>query len=125
MAIEEAHLVLELCPDILEQDLEQGSLYDYLMEQDLKPIKAVQKLSADMPTAEEMQLLELEEEAAVMRMRRITFLANERPIEYVESVYVGEKYQFNVILTLGENSRASGQALDRDFASPTRTGPSM
>jgi GntR family transcriptional regulator len=114
MAIEEAYLVLGLCPHILEQDLERGSLYEYLIEQDLKPAKAIQTLSADIPTAEEKQLLALEGKVAVMRMKRTTFLANNQPVEYVESVYTGEKYQFNVVLTLGEGSEMSGEALDQD-----------
>lgn len=111
LAIEKAHLPITLCPDIFEQDFETGSLYAYLRQRGLEPRKARQTLSAGIPTAEERQLLGLQGEAAVMRMERTTYLVSNQPIEYVESVYRGDKYQFNVSLTAGSQSGMSGEAI--------------
>jgi GntR family transcriptional regulator len=111
LAIEKAHLPIALCPDILEQDFETGSLYAYLRQRGLGPRKARQTLSAGIPTAEERRLLELQGEAAVMRMERTTYLISNQPIEYVESVYRGDKFQFNVSLTSGSQSGMSGEAI--------------
>lgn len=111
LAIEQAHLSLSLCPDIFEQDFETGSLYAYLRQCGLEPREARQTLSAGIPTAEERRLLDLHGDAAVMRMKRTTYLISNQPVEYVESVYRGDKYQFNVSLTVGNQVGMSGKAI--------------
>ena len=114
MAIEDAHLPLSLCPDILEMDFEKGSIYAYLNSRGLRPVKAAQSLKADNPTREERQLLNLKENIPVMRMKRTTSLVNMVPIEYVESVYRSDKYQFNVILTLHDAPSMTGRSVNND-----------
>lgn len=109
MAIEDAWLALSLCPDILEQDFERGSIYVHLNKHGLKPMRAVQTLLADMPTENERQLLEIDPNVAIMRMQRTTSLANTLPIEYVESVYRGDKFKFNAVLTHVEISMITGE----------------
>lgn len=111
VAIEEAFLSLDICPDIVDQNFEQASLYEYLHNRDLRPQKALQTLFADIPTHEERQLLNLTGEVAIMRMRRTTYLVNNRPIEYVKSVYRGDRYQFRVALTQGVKTGISGEAV--------------
>ena len=66
----------------------------------------------DNPTGKEQQLLKLEKNIPVMRMRRKTTLPNMVPIEYTESVYRGDKYQFNVILTLHESASMVGKTVN-------------
>jgi GntR family transcriptional regulator len=114
MALEQACLSLALCPDILDQDFENGSLYAYLSDRGLRPTRANQTLSAGIPTTEEKQLLGLKGQVAVMRIKRTTFMANGKAVEYVESVYRGDKYQFNVILNQGGGSGMPGKALSHN-----------
>jgi GntR family transcriptional regulator len=111
MAIEQAYLPLTYCPEILEQDFEKGSLYAYLRQCGLDPKKARQTLAPDIPTAEERRLLGIQGNVAVMRMERTTYLINNKPIEYVRSVYRGDKYRFNVVLNSDSQSGVSGEAI--------------
>lgn len=112
MAIEDAYLPINLCPGLLDQDLEKGSIYAYLNSQGLLPTRAFQTLMSDNPTGKEQQLLKLDKNIPVMRMRRKTTLPNTVPIEYTESVYRGDKYQFNVVLTLHESASMVGETVN-------------
>ena len=110
MAIEDASFPLSSCPDILDQDFAQGSIYSYLESRGLKLTKAIQTLTCDLATADERRLLGLISGIPVMRMKRRTYLVDQRVIEYVESAYRADRYQFTASLSIGENAAMSIQA---------------
>lgn len=111
LAIEDAYLPISLCPGIIDLNLKTGSIYNYLNSRGLRPARAIQTLMSDNPTREERQLLKLDTNIPVMRMKRKTLLPNMVPIEFTESVYRGDKYQFNVVLTLHESSSMTGDPI--------------
>jgi GntR family transcriptional regulator len=113
MACEDAWFPLSLCQDILEQDFSNSSIYTYLESRGLKPIQAIQILTTSFPTNQECKELEIDTNVSIMRMKRSTYLIDTRPIEYVESVYPGDRYQFKVILTYPESAAISGQVLQK------------
>lgn len=95
LAIERAALPGSMLPD--PEDVEQ-SLYEYLGARGLRPIRAVQRISATNITGEDARLLELPSGAAGLQIERISFLASGRVIEITKSIYRGDAYDFTAEL---------------------------
>jgi GntR family transcriptional regulator len=98
VSIEETSLPLKICPEILDQDFHHASLYQLLRALNLTPTRAEQFMTADLPNDEERQWLCVERNSPVMRVERITFLADGRPIEYALSTYRADKRRFHVLV---------------------------
>lgn len=98
VSIQEAHIILSLCPDIVTVNFQQASLYDFLSAHGLHPASAHQIMTAELATPEEARWLNLSYPASVMRMNRTTFLSSGKPIEYVQSVYSGRDFYFTLSL---------------------------
>ena len=107
VAIEETHITLSLCPDIVNVDFEQASLYEFLTTQGLQPASAQQIMTAELATIEEADLLNISYPGSIMRMNRTTFLSNGKPIEFVQSAYSGADFLFTLSLRTG--SEFSGE----------------
>jgi GntR family transcriptional regulator len=91
MAIERASLPVTILPNPL---LVMGSLYDVLGQSGLRPVRAVQRISAINLGAEDADLLELPVQAAGLRIARVSTLADGRVVEFTRSIYRGDAYQF-------------------------------
>ncbi len=99
MAIETVRLPYFCCPDLEQYDL-QGSLYSLLSgNYGLSPAQARQSIGAGLAEKREAVLLEISPGDPVLRIERITKLADGTPLEYVTSVYRGDKYQFRIELS--------------------------
>jgi len=99
VAIEVAHLPQSLCPGLLEHDFSKESLYAVLRDQyGYRPTSAIQVVEAALAGPEEAKLLLLHPPAAVLRMQRVTRTSQNVVIEYVESVYRGDRYKFHATL---------------------------
>lgn len=107
VAIEETHIILSLCPNIVNVDFTDNSLYDYLKRQGLQPVSALQIMTAELATIDEADLLNISYPGSIMRMERTTFLSNGKPIEFVKSAYSGTDFQFT--LSLRSSSEYSGE----------------
>lgn len=91
LAIELATLSAELVPDL------EGigkSLYAALEARGVKPVRALQRLRAELVTAQDAQLLSVPEGSAVLAIERRSFLADGRPVEYTRSRYRADLYDF-------------------------------
>lgn len=97
MALERASLPLDILPNPLEVTT---SLYEVLNERGLRPVRAVQKISAINLEAREAELLGLPEGAAGLSIERISFLASGRVAELTRSLYRGNAYDFVAELRL-------------------------
>jgi len=83
------------CEKLLEEDLEQNSLYRLLeTKYGLPPSEAEQELEAGLAREEEASLLKIEVGGPVLLTRRVTYTERSLPIEYAKSVYRGDKYKF-------------------------------
>ncbi|KXK20816.1 MAG: GntR family transcriptional regulator [Chloroflexi bacterium OLB15] len=100
VAIETANLVSTRFPDLLEgHDFSSESLYQVLREEyGIILTYAEQSIEARMPTREELTVLGLKPTNPVLSMTRVVFTEDKRPIEYVQSVYRGDRYKFRVVL---------------------------
>lgn len=103
VAIEETHVSIAFCPEIVEVDFEKGSLYDFFIAQGLRPASAHQVMTADIATKEEARTLKMPFPSGIMRMERTTFLSDGTPIEFVQSAYSGTDFQFILSLKPGSD----------------------
>jgi len=100
LAIETAHLDHRLCPGILDRhDFANDSLYEVLRnEYGWVLVWADQIIEARQATHEESQLLEMDRHIPVLSLTRVTYDNQDRPIEFVCSVYRGDQYRLHAVL---------------------------
>ncbi|HXZ05987.1 MAG TPA: GntR family transcriptional regulator [Ktedonobacteraceae bacterium] len=99
LAIELSQTSFKDCERLLEEDLEQNSLYRLLETKYGIPLmEADQELEAGLASSEEAQLLKISPGRPVLFTRRITYTERNQPIEYAKAVYCGNKYIFHTHL---------------------------
>jgi GntR family transcriptional regulator len=97
LAIERATLSAEMLPD---PEAVESSLYAALSARGLRPVRAVQRISAANLGVRDAGLLEVPVGAAGLRIERISYLPNGRVVEFTRSLYRGDAYDFAAELTL-------------------------
>lgn len=78
----------------------EGSLYATLGELGLRPVRAVQRISAANVKGSDAVFLEIPEGTAGLQIERISYLPDGRPVEMVRSLYRGDAYDFVAELRL-------------------------
>ncbi|PLW77538.1 GntR family transcriptional regulator [Cohaesibacter celericrescens] len=91
MAIERAVLPVDVLPN---PDDVSSSLYEVLGRNGMRPVRAVQKISAINLEIREAELLGVDEGMAGLSIQRISYLDNGRAIELTKSTYRGDAYDF-------------------------------
>ncbi len=99
MAIERASLSTEMLPNPL---LVETSLYEVLGAAGLRPVRALQKISAINLEEENAALLEVTPGQAGLRIERTSYLADGRTVEFTQSIYRGDAYNFVAELRLAK-----------------------
>lgn len=98
MSIEKVYIPYYLCSDIDRYDLTK-SLYEILDKNyGLYPKKAEQSIEASSAGKREQDILGIKLRSPVLKIERVSYLSNNTPLEYVTSVYRGDKYIFNVTI---------------------------
>lgn len=100
LAIERASLPESILPD---PDEVGASLYAYLAGQGLRPVRAVQRISATNLTARDATLLDVPPGTAGLRIERVSYLPNGKVVEFTRSIYRGDAYDFAVELKLADD----------------------
>ncbi|MFE0701817.1 GntR family transcriptional regulator [Streptomyces sp. NPDC058872] len=94
MAIEHLHVRADLVPDLTRGELEQGDLYEHLRDRHGVQVKeAVQSIEPTVVTRTEADLLDVPELSPALLFERLTTDARDRPVEYVHSLYRGDRYR--------------------------------
>ena len=101
LAIECASLSAATLPDPAQV---RTSLYAMLDARGLRPVRAVQRISATNLGARDADLLGVPIGAAGLRIERIGYLPSGRVVEFTRSLYRGDAYDFAVELTLAPTS---------------------
>lgn len=101
MAIELATVPARYLPD---PDLVGHSLYAVLEAGGVRPVRALQRLSAANLAAEDAALLGVATGAAALAIERVSFLASHQPVEFTQSWYRGDAYDFVAELSLRHES---------------------
>jgi len=91
LAIEDAVVPAALLPS---PELVTLSLYSALAERGHRPTTGVQRLQAALASPEEARLLGVLRGSAILRIERRGFLPNGRPVEFTQSAYRGDRYDF-------------------------------
>jgi GntR family transcriptional regulator len=95
VAVETAYLPCRLYPGLLQEDLAGGSLYTLLAEKYSRvPTWADAEIEAIVPTREQARLLALETGTPVLVAHRVTYSADYKALETVDSVYRGDRFTF-------------------------------
>ncbi|WP_300038794.1 GntR family transcriptional regulator [uncultured Roseobacter sp.] len=97
MALERAALPLDILPN---PTAVTTSLYELLAQSGVRPVRAVQKISAINLEATEADLLNVAEGTAGLRIQRTSYLQNGRVAELTRSIYRGDAYDFVAELRL-------------------------
>lgn len=98
MSIENVYIPYYLCTDIERHDL-SGSLYEVLDHHyNLYPAKAEQSIESAVAGKKEQEILNIKLRSPVLKIERITYLSNNTVLEYVTSIYRGDKYKFYVTI---------------------------
>lgn len=99
MAIERASLPLDILPNPLAVET---SLYEVLEKSDLRPIRALQKISAINLDEANATLLDIPVGSAGLKIERTSYLADGRVAEFTQSIYRGDAYNFVAELRLAK-----------------------
>ncbi|MBY6136256.1 GntR family transcriptional regulator [Nocardioides marinus] len=97
MAVERAALPLDILPNPLAV---RDSLYELLEKDGLRPVRAIQKISAVNLGPADAELLGVAEGDAGLRIQRISYLDSGRVAEFTRSLYRGDAYDFVAELRL-------------------------
>lgn len=79
------------------------SLYAILDALGVKPVRALQRLSAANLGEHDVTLLEVPAGSAALSIERISYLASGQPVEFTRSFYRGDTYDFVAELNLGQD----------------------
>ncbi len=97
LAIERASLSSRHLPD---PESVTTSLYAVLEQRCLRPVRAVQRISASNLNAHDAELLGVPVGAAGLKIERISYLPSGHVVEFTRSLYRGDAYDFAVELKL-------------------------
>lgn len=88
-----------LAATLLSLESVESSLYEALEHNGNRPVRALQRLRAVLFTAEQAKLLKTQEKTAGLLVERIGFLKDGSAIEFSQSYYRGDIYDFVAELT--------------------------
>ena len=89
-----------LCPDIeKDHDFSQESLYQILRQKYFFKLSVAQQtVEARLPSEEEIEKLQIGPTEPVLSFTRTTFDSQSKPVEFVNSVYLGDRYKLRIML---------------------------
>ena len=105
LAIERAALSGAVLPD---PESVSTSLYALLQQRGLRPVRAVQRISAANLGRQDAELLGVNQGAAGLKIERISYLPSGRVVEFTRSVYRGDAYDFAVELKVSHDGERNG-----------------
>jgi len=91
MALEYATVLRDCLPSL---DAVETSLYEALEQRGNRPVRALQRLRAVLLTAEQAKLLKAQERDAGLLVARVGYLKDGRAVEFSQSYYRGDIYDF-------------------------------
>lgn len=98
LSVQTSFVPVQLCPGLDRHDL-AASLYDLLEKQyGLTLWSGRQTLSARGATEAESKLLEVRPGTPMLHAERVTYAATGQAVEYLEAVWVGDRYDFTTTL---------------------------
>jgi GntR family transcriptional regulator len=126
MSVEECFLPPKLCPKLLENCDPRTSLYQVLSQKyRIRMTAADEVAEASLAHAEDARLLRIKKGSPVFLLTRISFAESSRPVEFVRSIYRGDRWKLVSRLTVNPNTGSNtaarkAVAVPRALPSPAR-----
>ena len=99
MGIQTAYVPISLCPDLADVIDDNVSLYDLFRQRyGLRPARATEYYSAVLLEPFEARLLDQRQRQPALAAERITYLSDNRALEYVVSILRADRYTLTVEL---------------------------
>ncbi len=99
LALHTAYLNHRLCPQVLQYNLAETSMFQLLRSKyGLRIVRANEQVYATLANEQEIKLLNLVYPAAVLHAERTTFLDTGEVIEFSLATYCGEWYRLDMLL---------------------------
>ncbi|MGH3728828.1 MAG: GntR family transcriptional regulator [Micromonosporaceae bacterium] len=98
MCLEQVWLRGDLLPDA-DAALASGSLYEVLAERGIEMHHADQVIGATVADVEQAELLAVAPYSPALRVTRVTYDGTSRPVEYAESIYRADRYDFRITVS--------------------------
>ena len=93
-AVEWSRIPRRLCPDLLEKFRPEDSLYDTLLQHyGIRMSVAEEVVEAGLATAQVARLLKAPKTSPMFMFTRTSYAQNGEPVEFVKSVYRGDRYK--------------------------------
>lgn len=93
LCLEIAHLVYERCPEVYGTDFTETSLRNFLLQKySIAWTTARQRIYAINSNAKIAGSLDIKENSALIYIERVSFMADGKPGEYLQSYYRGDSY---------------------------------
>lgn len=100
IALEQLNVPRQLFLDLEAQDLEDRSFYVFLKERcGLTVARSVQTIEPTILDAQEAQHLEVPPNTPALMFERTSWSADDEPIEFVRSIYRGDRYKLHIELS--------------------------
>lgn len=114
MGIQTAYIPLVLVPGILDLDLENTSLYELLQSRyNLQPGRARETYFAVAAPPDAAELMRMDPGHPIFAVERVTYLANGKPFEFVQSSLRGDRYSIILELAADRNPQATREGGSR------------
>lgn len=111
MSIEECFLPAKLCPKLLETFKPRASLYQVLSQSyGIHMTAADEVAEASLAHAEEARHLQIKKGSPVFVLTRISYAESSQPVEFVRSVYRGDRWKLVSRLSANGNTGANAIA---------------
>jgi len=95
MAFETRYLAYKICPDLMNEDLENQSIHSLLIDKfNIPLIRARHTIEARVLTAREARLLQTQPGSTGFFVSRITYSLDDRPVTMYRILYRGDEYRF-------------------------------
>ena len=109
MAIETLHVPAVLVPGLMRSDLENASFYELLRQRyGIIPSTGIQTIEPTVTSEDESRLLAVPLHSAAFLFERTTRSADDQTIEFVRSVYRGDRYRLVTELSPGHFEALAG-----------------
>ena len=108
MCVEESFLSAKLCPALLETFDPRKSLYQVLADRyGIRMTAADEVAEASLAHAEDARLLKIKKGSPVFVLTRVSYAQSSQPVEFVRSIYRGDRWMLVSRLIANQNAGSS------------------
>ncbi|MGM0421294.1 MAG: GntR family transcriptional regulator [Bacillota bacterium] len=100
LILETSYIPVKYLNEFTEKDLEQDSLYNLLVKNNSKVIKAKEYLEPVLPSLKDQELLEIKEDSCLFQTLRYSYNTQNELVELRESLISSAYFSFSVEMTL-------------------------